>query len=175
MTPVIVEQIIKYGRRPLLHIIVMYATNKAVRAYAFGVSETFMASGIDVHVQTTLRSDGLGGNVETRHMSELIATSHADFVVMVGDRNMKHNTVHRERKETLAEVRVADMQGHIWKNWPQNPLKNYERIRDIAHADLDPFVLQYTNKKLDSHRAEAFKCVSLSLRFLLLLFLSSLE
>ncbi len=150
------QQIVKSGRRPLLHVVVLYAFNAKVVTYARSVSDVFIASGIDVYYQTTLRHrDSV--HIARQDMFNVIVASHADFVVVIGDKNMRHCTVQRTSKSSLAEITVADMQRLIWKNWPQNPMKNYQRIQSIADAELDRFVEQYTGKKLYTDRVEVIK------------------
>lgn len=46
------EQLSKYGRRPLLQLVVIYASNQKVTNYALKVQEQFLKAGIDVYYQS---------------------------------------------------------------------------------------------------------------------------
>jgi len=45
-------------------------------------------------------------DIMTEHMAEIIINSHADFLVVIGDRNMKNKSVHSKRKGKLIEMKV---------------------------------------------------------------------
>ena len=47
------QHVSRMGRRPLLHVIVIYASTASVVKYANRTAEKFVASGLDVYVQTT--------------------------------------------------------------------------------------------------------------------------
>src|SRR5690349_784807 len=48
----------------------------------------------------------LSTDVETHHLSEINIGSMADFLIVVGDRNMKNGTIQAKRKGKLLELKV---------------------------------------------------------------------
>jgi hypothetical protein len=48
-----VQQVARFCRRPLLHVLVIYASNHKVMGYALRTAAQFTQRGIDVYVQVT--------------------------------------------------------------------------------------------------------------------------
>jgi len=87
-------QISKFGRRPFLQLVVLYASDARVSKYAEEILEILLDAGIDVVVQNTIQagfSPQIGTKVpkskdiKAEHLAELICTSHADFLIVVGN------------------------------------------------------------------------------------------
>lgn len=163
----IVRQVVRGGRRPLLHIVVLYATlNPGTLAYVNKVAKRFTECGIDVVIQTTpTPSSGPPPRPKTRapditadHMASIIVSSHADDLIVIGDRNVKNRSVHSKRKKHLAEMFVPDVQLLIWKSWPQNPGKLWDRIVALTDEELTMLVTQFTGLKLP--RREVRSCAA---------------
>lgn len=47
------QQVSKFGRRPLIQVVIIYASNQKVMNYGQKVSDKFINSGVDVLMQTT--------------------------------------------------------------------------------------------------------------------------
>lgn len=89
-------------RRAFLHIVVLFASDPRVMAYATGVAEMFRAAGVDVWLMTELskggNTDGSGSYqqgprwIKPENLVSLITASKADSLIVIGDRNMKNET-----------------------------------------------------------------------------------
>lgn len=122
--------LILLGRRPLLHIVVLFAEDTKVRSYLDDVQETFLSHGMNVYAQLTTIHDGSGNDheegdenenencdvgamigkwepIRPNHLQEIITNSTADYLVVIGDRNMKHRTCHAKKSGKLVEVTVC--------------------------------------------------------------------
>src|SRR5205814_7941146 len=130
-------------RRPLLQLVVIYASNQKVMDYGNRVANTFINSGVDVFLQTT--PDGIRTkDIMSRHMAEIILLSHTDFLIVIGDRNFTNHTIQSKRKGKLIEMTIPDMQILIWKSWPCNPVKNHARIQELNTEQIEDLLFQYT-------------------------------
>jgi hypothetical protein len=49
----------------------------------------------------------LGQDIRAEHLAELVCNSNADFLIVVGDRNVKNKTCHAKRKGKLVEMQVC--------------------------------------------------------------------
>jgi hypothetical protein len=88
-------------RRPLLQVVVLFANDQRVLAYARSVSQKFMSVGVDVFLNTLLSEAGVGAALGTGagsqyikpdHLSTLISAMRADYLIVIGDRNMRNST-----------------------------------------------------------------------------------
>lgn len=105
-------------RRPFLHIIVLFGADARVTAYARNVAAMMLSRGIDVLLQTHLAdtpglpkhgapqllpTPGAVGvadhptptraqHIKPEHLSTVIAASAADFLIVIGDRNMQNKS-----------------------------------------------------------------------------------
>lgn len=86
-------------RRPVLHIVVLFASDTRVLSYARAVAQKFMDHGVDVFVQRELTEMGLGVSgasgpqyIKPEHLSTLISASGGDDLIVIGDRNMRNDT-----------------------------------------------------------------------------------
>jgi hypothetical protein len=156
-------QAVRYGRRPLLHVIVLFATNAPVLAYAHAVAEQFLAFGMDVMVQAT-RTPADAGTAPARpwhaidparDLAALLVGTHADYVVVVGDRDMRARQVRTTRKRALVALSVDTLQKQVWKGWPTNPHKNWARILALTDVQLDALTEQYVGTGPDAAAALA--------------------
>ena len=76
-------------------------------------------------------------------MASIIIATHADFLVVVGDRNQRNGTIHSKRQSKLVEMDPSAMRLLIWKSWPQNPLKTWARIEALTASQLDVILGRY--------------------------------
>lgn len=82
-----VDQVLRAGRRPLLHLVVIYASNQKVMEYAQKTIEVFLRGGIDTYVQTTspiINNKTTTRDIESQHLAEIITSSRADFLIVTG-------------------------------------------------------------------------------------------
>eukprot|EP00756_Hemistasia_phaeocysticola_P017563 Hpha_TRINITY_DN15544_c2_g5::TRINITY_DN15544_c2_g5_i1::g.108141::m.108141 len=82
-------------QRPILHIVVLFAGDGPVRRYAEEVQERFLTGGINCYLQ--LEHEGRVNGAPPQYvrpdaLQEIIAKSTADFLVVLGDRNMRNTT-----------------------------------------------------------------------------------
>jgi hypothetical protein len=145
-----IRQVRHFGRRPLLQVLVLIATNRKVLAYAREVCEVFLARGVDVCLQTTIDGSEVDlkehskVEVMTEHLGDIISNTKADFLIVVGDRNQARQTIQAKCKSRIVEMGIGEMLVVIWKSWPQNPLRNYDRIQSLTDEQRSELVYYYT-------------------------------
>lgn len=119
------------GRRPFLQIVVLYANDSRVFHYAKEVQNQFIENGIDVYLQigveNTPSKDSIKSSyidhlekdreIKTENLAEIITSSIADFLIVIGDRNMKNKSCQAKKKGRLVEKDVEDMINAIWSEW----------------------------------------------------------
>jgi len=74
--------------------------------------------------QTDLGETGLGDagvsgpqSIKPEHLSTVIAAGHADFLVVIGDRNMRNDTVQARRSGKLIETPITDRIASLLEAW----------------------------------------------------------
>lgn len=91
------------SRRPLLHIVVLFAADMRMRRFAYDVQERFLKSGVNVFIQMETLPRQF---IKPEHLQEIITDSTADCLIVLGDKNMKNNTCHAKKSGKLTEVPV---------------------------------------------------------------------
>lgn len=116
----------RVARRPFLKIVVLYASDSRVLRYAKEVQLRFLDNGIDVCLQTeveqnqttTLEVNLKDTEIKTENLAELITSStNSDFLVVIGDRNMKNQSCQVKKKGKLVEMALDHMIICIWQEW----------------------------------------------------------
>lgn len=129
------------GRRPFLKVVVLYASDSRVLRYAKEVQTQFLDAGVDVYLQIDLdnvnmngasggagsslnsslgisSSGGKDNEIKTENLAEIITSStSADFLIVIGDRNMKNQSCQVKKRGKLVEMDVYDMVRAIWNEW----------------------------------------------------------
>lgn len=93
------------SRRPLLHVIVLFAADLRVRKYAEEVQEIFLQQGINVFTQTETAQRQY---IKPENLLEIITSSTANYVIVLGDRNMKNRTCQAKKSGKLVETDVCN-------------------------------------------------------------------
>lgn len=94
------------SRRPLLHIIVLFAADVRVRKYAEEVQEAFVSRGVNCFLQMEMSDHQF---IKPENLMETITKSTADYIIVIGDRNMKNRTCHAKRSGKLVEMDVSNL------------------------------------------------------------------
>jgi hypothetical protein len=107
----------KFARRPFLHLIVLYGSDPKVVRYSKEVQNSFLDSGIDVYLQVKFGERKLYSSlfitklqkefIRTENLAEIIGNSKGDFLVVLGDKNVKNKSVQARRKGKLVECKVS--------------------------------------------------------------------
>lgn len=142
-----------YSRRPFLHLIVLFATDTKVMRYAKDVQNSFLDNGIDVYLQG--RTEPGGQYIKAENLAEIINSSKADHVVVLGDRNMKNKTVQGRKRGKLVEMQIEEMVNFIWSEWADKT--DFEQNidpDDINEEQLDHLVEKFCNLRHLSDRIE---------------------
>lgn len=156
------------GRRPFLQIVVLYANDSRVFNYAKEVQHQFIENGIDVYLQIGVENvpskEGLKSSytdhlekdreIKTENLAEIITTSIADFLIVIGDRNMKNKSCQAKKKGRLVEMDVEDMINAIWSEW--SPYQSVYMDVDANNMDTEKilaileehFNLRHLNNRL---------------------------
>lgn len=116
INPIPPEVQYRYSRRPLLHVIVLYAGDLRVLRYSKELQNLFLDNGIDVYLQTKTDDDQY---IKTENLAEIITNSKADYVVVIGDRNMKNKSCQTKKKGKLVETQVDETINFIWGEWAE--------------------------------------------------------
>ncbi|KAJ3440827.1 zinc finger protein mex-5-related [Anaeramoeba flamelloides] len=104
----------RYGRKPFLELNVLYSNEKSIVHYSNTIRTLFIDNGIDVHLNYQME---FGKIIKTENLSKIISQSIADFIVVIGDRNLKNHTCQVRRKRKLVEMHVEDVIEDIWYDW----------------------------------------------------------
>src|SRR5688572_15182320 len=126
---VVVDHLIRFGRRPCVRIMV-YGNNPSasLEAYAQRVADVYIRGGLNVtHV----------------HDKEI------DFFVSLAQPDVAFGRVCMYKRSFFsidASLRL------MWRRWPVNPVKNYNRIKQLSPAQLDTLIEHYTDEKHLLHR-----------------------
>lgn len=156
------SQVSKFGRHPFLHLVVLYASSDLmVVDYAKDVRETLLAAGIDVFLQTThgIPTKRETKDIKTGNLAEIVSLSPADFLVVVGDKNMKQLTCQAKRKGKLIEMKVEAVVSLIWSSWPQNLTKIIFRIENLNESQTETLLTQYCGFAVSKEFVEFKKSV----------------
>ena len=62
---------------------------------------------------------GPGQQIKPEHLSTVIGESKADYVVVIGDRNMRNETVQARRAGKLVEMPVEERIRSVLESWAQ--------------------------------------------------------
>lgn len=91
------------SKNPLLHIVVLFAGDYKVRLYAEEVQERFLSNGINCFTQLTTSALQY---IKPENLQEIITSSTADYLIVIGDKNMKHKTCQAKKSGKLCEMKV---------------------------------------------------------------------
>jgi hypothetical protein len=90
-------------------------------AYAQGVMQKFLSAGVDTWLHCSLngRPGEKANDIKPEHLVSVITNSHADSLIVLGDRNMKNNTCQGRRQGKLHEVPVDEHIRTMLLSWSQ--------------------------------------------------------
>ncbi|KAJ6237411.1 zinc finger ccch domain protein-related [Anaeramoeba flamelloides] len=109
------EQLIcRYRRKPYLELVVLYSNDKTVTKYSNLVRRAFLDNGIHVYLKL---ETSFGNIIKTENLSKIISQSIADFIVVLGDRNLKNQTCQVRKKGKLIEMDTLQVIEQIWYDW----------------------------------------------------------
>lgn len=108
------------GRRPFLQVVVLFANDPRVYKYAKDVQSQFLDNGVDVFLQSGIKEADI--EIKTENLAEIITSSTADFLTVIGDRNMKNKSCQAKKRGKLMEMDVEDVIAAIWEEW--DPYQN---------------------------------------------------
>lgn len=107
----------------------------SLSAASTGVTSSTSSMGM---TSTSASSAGVGGSsvggkdgeIKTENLAEIITSStNADFLIVIGDRNMKNQSCQVKKRGKLVEMEVDDMIRAIWNEWAPH---------QVDFEDLDP-------------------------------------
>lgn len=104
----------------------LFASDTKVLEYAEKVRSRFTRHGIDVFLHTSLSEVELarGGRgpqwIRPSHLSTVISATKADFLVVVGDRNMRNETCQGRRSGKLVEMGITERITSILQAWAKD-------------------------------------------------------
>ena len=146
-------------RRPFLHIVVLFASDPRVMAYAENVAKKFLDAGIDVWLMTELSKQDkdasyiLGNRparwIKPEHLVSIITSSKSDSLIVLGDRNMKNETCQERKSGKLVEVSLNDSIDSLLQYWAhQTGLRYFKPLQNC-----------FINGKDASSEEQVFDCV----------------
>ena len=103
-------------RAPFLQIVVLFASDPKVILYAQKVQNIFMNAGVDV-LMYRHRSAAPGADIKPEHLVSIITSTLSDFLIVIGDRNMKNNTCQGRRSGKLVEMSLDDRLRTLLAEW----------------------------------------------------------
>jgi hypothetical protein len=102
------------SRRPLLHLVVLFAADLRVRKYAEETESEFVENGIHCYMQTETENREF---IKPDNLLDIITQSTSDYLVVIGDRNMKNKTCHAKKSGKLVEISVDERIESILSDW----------------------------------------------------------
>jgi hypothetical protein len=139
----VVTQLIRYGRRPLVHVVALHANEQSrVRAYVtMNIVPRFKAAGMDVVVQYMTREAPrllVSGDI-----ADLVRESHGDFFAVVDTFHCKRGTLTAKCNGRLEQRTVQTFVHTIWKCWPQNPHVTTDRLAALTDKQVRALLTHY--------------------------------
>jgi hypothetical protein len=139
----VVNQLIKFGRRPWVHINITDANDTALMHHARRVAEHYLLGGMDVALRY--------------HTKPLIKVcqpayykdSYADFNVLVTAEDMPLGLI-QVVTGGCTKLSLYDMERSLHLMlmlWPQHRIKNVERIYLLNMGQIDALIERYTGQK----------------------------
>lgn len=129
--------------KPLLHIVVLYAGDINVRKYIAEIMPKFLKSKIhcflqmntpvsqeneDIVAENDLTMEDIPNMhcsiIKPEHLLQIITGSNADFLVVIGDRNMKQKTCQSKRNGKLIPTLIDEEIKRINEEWSLKKVKN---------------------------------------------------
>eukprot|EP00937_MAST-01D_sp_MAST-1D-sp2_P003651 g3651.t1 len=110
-------------RRPFLQITVLFGSDPKVMAYARNVQHKFFDAGVDVFVKSKLEGEVPGIDakqalfIKPEHLVNVITHTNADYLIVIGDRNMKNDTCQARRSGKLVEMKVEERIRLLLVDW----------------------------------------------------------
>jgi hypothetical protein len=170
----------------MLQVVVLFAQDSRVYHYSKNLTNRVLEAGIDVFLNTDLAEAGLGEQnsqvqqvIKPEHLSSVISTSLADFLIVIGDRNMRNDTVQARKSGKLVEMSIDERIRTILENWANQsgirlPLgssdgdsdraiesltdeqlvENLQRVTGLAHAMDRLFRVQQMSQEIFDLRAK---------------------
>ena len=77
--------------------------------------------------------------IKTENLAAVISASKADFLIVIGDRNMKNRSCQAKKAGKLVELQIAEMIDSIWSDWQK--LLDAER-RDLTVSEGESLTAQ---------------------------------
>mmetsp|Transcript_8912 Transcript_8912/g.26756 ORF Transcript_8912/g.26756 Transcript_8912/m.26756 type:complete len:766 (-) Transcript_8912:334-2631(-) len=145
----------KMVRRPLLHALVLFASDPKVMKYAQEVQMSFISSKIDVFLQTEVSDGTTSQLVKPEHLSDIIATSRADYLIVLGDRNMRNRSCQAKEGGRLVEMSVDARAASILSSWEEERMEELKLLRcmmsrdPIAAAHTASFAYRSSGRSID--------------------------
>lgn len=151
---IIVRQLIRFGRRPLVHVNVTDKSDPDLVAYGEHVAAMYRRGGMHACVVLHCKSWLV-------FQTHYYAQSSADYDVLVSS-----GTVKRIRLIKGGNAPIYDLAWslrHMWVCYPVNPLRNFSRIQHLHANQMDALLEHYTGHAHLLHRLAAAKCYNKAL------------
>jgi len=136
----LLNQLVKFGRRPWVHINITDTSDVSLIQYARRVAEFFRLGGMDVAVRYHTKPF-----IKISQPS-YYKDSYADFNVLATTEDVFLERVRLVRGSNLAILGMARCLRFMWIVWPQNPIKNNERIYQLNTEQMDGLIERYTGQ-----------------------------
>ena len=112
----------RVSRRPFLHMVVLFGNDPRVINYAQGIMQQFLDAGIDTWLHSAIYANNSSRqlvDIKPEHLVSVIKSSHADQLIVIGDRNMKNNTCQGRHDGKLIELSIREQIRFVLLDWSQ--------------------------------------------------------
>lgn len=149
---------------------VLFAADLRVKKYAQDIQELFLEKGVNCFTQMELEGQEF---IKPENLIEVISQSTADYLIVIGDRNMKNRTCHAKKSGKLVEVSVDERLASILNEWNSNSNNKTsilnKDISELNKTQLQELIQLFTGTKyLVDRYTRLKKC-----KFLFILIISS--
>eukprot|EP01080_Neovahlkampfia_damariscottae_P009350 gene9350-1437_t len=151
------------SRKPLLHLVVLFAADLRVRKYAEDTENLFIENGIHVYMQMETENREY---IKPDNLLDIITQSTSDYLVVIGDRNMKNKTCHAKKSGKLVEISVDERIETIISEWDNQHQSNDKidilnlQVENISKSQILEIIQLFTGIKHISDRYLRLKKVS---------------
>eukprot|EP00949_MAST-11_sp_MAST-11-sp1_P005155 g5155.t1 len=95
--------------------VVLFGSDPRVMAYARSVQQKFLDASIDVWIHNHL--SGNSADIKPEHLVSVITSTNSDYLIVIGDRNMKNSTCQGRKSGKLVEMTLEHRIRTLLSDW----------------------------------------------------------
>ena len=141
-----------------MEVVVLFAGDSRMMQFSLDVCEQLKKLGMDVMLHCSfINNNGLSGYIKPDNLISVIAESRTDFLLVLGDKNMRNRSCQIRRGGKLVELSVHESAEIILKEWADmNGVEYFEPGLSCSGKDISRAVEQIDNHRIGNmkHRLQ---------------------